>query len=125
MSKLTMVVAFGAGYVLGARAGQDRYRQIKEKATSAWQSDPVQTQASKAQDLAKDQAAKAKDAAKDRVSHFGNDTDASADKAAASPAGNVGDGSATEGTIDPSRQTGTEDPGGPTRLDEVSPGALS
>ena len=29
MSKLTMGLTFGAGYVLGARAGRERFKQIK------------------------------------------------------------------------------------------------
>jgi len=31
LKKLTLVVGFGAGYVLGAKAGQERYRQIEDK----------------------------------------------------------------------------------------------
>ncbi|MGB7818783.1 MAG: hypothetical protein WBL35_08635 [Ornithinibacter sp.] len=67
MSRITMAVAFGAGYVLGARAGRDRYREIKGRARALWNSDTVQDQATKAQGVAKDQAAKVQDAAKDRL----------------------------------------------------------
>lgn len=67
MSKITIAVAFGAGYGLGARAGRERYREIKGRASAVWQSDTVQEQASKAQDLAKDQASKAAEAAKDKL----------------------------------------------------------
>lgn len=67
MSKITIAVAFGAGYVVGARAGRERYREIKSRATALWQSDTVQEQTAKAQGLAKDQALKAKDVAKDRL----------------------------------------------------------
>jgi hypothetical protein len=31
LKKLTLAVGFGAGYVLGAKAGQERYRQIEDK----------------------------------------------------------------------------------------------
>lgn len=31
LKKLALVVGFGAGYVLGAKAGQERYRQIEDK----------------------------------------------------------------------------------------------
>lgn len=31
LKKLTLVVGFGAGYVLGAKAGKERYRQIEDK----------------------------------------------------------------------------------------------
>ncbi len=33
MAKLTFIAGFGAGYVLGARAGRERYEQIRR----AWQ----------------------------------------------------------------------------------------
>ena len=32
----------GIGYVLGTRAGRERYGQISEKAKQAWESKPVQ-----------------------------------------------------------------------------------
>ncbi|HEY3976549.1 MAG TPA: hypothetical protein VGM79_04690 [Streptosporangiaceae bacterium] len=35
--KLTLLCAFGAGYVLGSRAGRDRYEQIRELARDAGQ----------------------------------------------------------------------------------------
>ena len=35
--KLTLLCAFGAGYVLGSRAGRDRYEQIRELARDASQ----------------------------------------------------------------------------------------
>lgn len=67
MSRITIAVAFGAGYVLGARAGRERYREIKSRATAVWQSDTVQEQASKAQDLAKDRAGRAAELAKEKL----------------------------------------------------------
>ena len=79
MSRITIAVAFGAGYVVGARAGRERYREIKSRATALWQSDTVQQQTTKAQGLAKDQASKAKDAAKERLpSGLGGSSDESA-----------------------------------------------
>jgi hypothetical protein len=35
--KLTLLCAFGAGYVLGSKAGRDRYEQIRELAEGATQ----------------------------------------------------------------------------------------
>jgi hypothetical protein len=35
--KLTLLCAFGAGYVLGTKAGRDRYDQIRELARDASQ----------------------------------------------------------------------------------------
>ena len=39
MSKLLFVAGFGTGYVLGSRAGRERYEQIRSAAQSFW-SDP-------------------------------------------------------------------------------------
>lgn len=35
--KLTLLCAFGAGYVLGSKAGRDRYEQIRDLAQDASQ----------------------------------------------------------------------------------------
>ena len=40
--KLTLLAGFGAGYVLGARAGRDRYDQIVGKARGVWEDPRVQ-----------------------------------------------------------------------------------
>lgn len=52
MKKLTLIAAAAAGYVLGTRAGRERYEQIKTQATQVWNNpkvqdvvDDVQTQA--------------------------------------------------------------------------------
>ena len=42
MGKLTAVIALGVGYVLGTRAGRERYEQIKQAAASAAQRPEVQ-----------------------------------------------------------------------------------
>lgn len=45
--KAALVIGLAAGYVLGARAGRERYEQIKEQATKVWELDPVQKQVAK------------------------------------------------------------------------------
>jgi hypothetical protein len=50
------VIGLGIGYVLGTRAGRERYEQIKEQALKLWNLDPVQKQVDKAKDLAKSSA---------------------------------------------------------------------
>ncbi|GAA4488499.1 hypothetical protein [Microbacterium panaciterrae] len=55
--KIGLVVGLGAGYVLGTRAGRERYEQIKKQWLKVWHLDPVQAQVSKVQDFAKAQAA--------------------------------------------------------------------
>lgn len=56
MRKLLMLVAGGVGYVLGARAGRERYEQIKKTATRVKDDPRVQEKASQAADLAKEKA---------------------------------------------------------------------
>ncbi|WP_375001315.1 hypothetical protein [Aeromicrobium sp. CTD01-1L150] len=42
MNKLLLVAAGVAGYVLGARAGRERYEQIRDQSTRVWNSPTVQ-----------------------------------------------------------------------------------
>ena len=67
-SKTTLMAGFAAGYVLGARAGRERYEQIKAGATRFAQNPKVQAAADKAQDAVGQQAATVVDAAKEKVS---------------------------------------------------------
>lgn len=59
MGKLTMLAAGAAGYVLGARAGRDRYDQIAATAGKVWRDPRVQTRKDQAADVAKDAASTA------------------------------------------------------------------
>lgn len=52
MSKLTMLVSGGVGYVLGARAGRERYEQIRRTALRVKGNPAVQSTAHKAADAA-------------------------------------------------------------------------
>ena len=45
MKKLSVLVIGAAGYVLGSRAGRERYEQIKRQATKAWNKPVVQSAA--------------------------------------------------------------------------------
>ncbi|MEH3089861.1 MAG: hypothetical protein PGN24_09785 [Microbacterium arborescens] len=54
--KIGIAVGLAAGYVLGARAGRQRYEQIKEKAQQVWELDPVQKQVGKVTELGKSAA---------------------------------------------------------------------
>ncbi|MGP3533815.1 hypothetical protein ACTU3I_03395 [Microbacterium sp. RD1] len=46
--KVGLVIGLAAGYVLGSRAGRERYEQIKTQAEKIWHTDPVQKQVDKA-----------------------------------------------------------------------------
>jgi hypothetical protein len=52
--KLTTLAGFGAGYVLGSRAGRSRYDQIVDKARGIWQDPRVQAKAGQAERLVKE-----------------------------------------------------------------------
>src|SRR3954451_25062758 len=77
--KISLLVGGAVGYVLGARAGRERYEQIRSQAQGLWNNPKVQEKAGQAQDLARQQAPLLKDkaagaasgaasAAKDKVS---------------------------------------------------------
>jgi hypothetical protein len=56
MRKLSHLMAFGAGYVLGAKAGQQRYEQIKRGFTKVKDDPRVQSAASTVTETAREQA---------------------------------------------------------------------
>ena len=61
MRKLSLLIAAAAGYVLGTRAGRERYEQIKKAATRVKEDPRVQEKAHQAADLAKEKAPVVKD----------------------------------------------------------------
>lgn len=54
--KLVLLVGIGIGYVLGARAGRERYEQIKRVVGGFWNDPRVQHQVQNVEDFAKDKA---------------------------------------------------------------------
>jgi hypothetical protein len=67
MKKLTLIAGVAIGYVLGSRAGRERYEQIKSGAGKVAQNPTVRAAAGKAQVAAGHQAAVVADAAKEKV----------------------------------------------------------
>lgn len=61
MKKLMLLVAGGVGYVLGTRAGRERYEQIKQMAGKVKDDPRVQEKAHQAADMAKEKAPVVKD----------------------------------------------------------------
>ena len=61
MRKLTILIAGAAGYVLGTRAGRERYEQLKTAATKVKNNPTVQDKAQQAADLAREKAPVVKD----------------------------------------------------------------
>lgn len=56
MGKLTLLAGAAVGYVLGAKAGRERYEQIMGRVNRAWSSDPVRSKVDTAKQTVKDQA---------------------------------------------------------------------
>ncbi len=54
--KVGLVIGLAAGYVLGTRAGRERYEQIKAQAEKVWNLDPVQEQVTKVKEFTKSTA---------------------------------------------------------------------
>lgn len=57
MGKLSFLAGAAVGYVLGAKAGRQRYEQIKASANKVWSSDPVQARVGDVTNAAKNKAA--------------------------------------------------------------------
>ena len=77
MKKLTLIAAAAAGYVLGSRAGRERYEQIKTQATKTWNNPKVQDAAETVQAQAKQAGADLGNAVKDKVSDTVSSSDTS------------------------------------------------
>jgi hypothetical protein len=54
--KILFLAGLGVGYVLGTRAGRERYEQIKATAAQFWNAPVVQRQVDTVQDFVKDKA---------------------------------------------------------------------
>jgi hypothetical protein len=71
MGKVSLLIGFGAGYVLGAKGGRGRYEQIKCGTSKVWHTPGVHTtvtdMSSKVKDKAPAAAGSAFDAVKSRV----------------------------------------------------------
>jgi hypothetical protein len=94
--KITLLVGGAVGYVLGARAGRERYEQIKSQATNLWQDPKVQQKKHEAQEFAKSKAPVVKDAAstaasaaKDKVGVGSGKSESESETSAESPAPDV------------------------------------
>lgn len=93
--KISLLAGGAIGYVLGTRAGRERYEQIKSQAQSVWNNPKVQEKAAQAQDLAKEKAPLLKDKVSDATS--------SSSPSSSSPSS----GSPSSGTVPPSTSPST------------------
>jgi hypothetical protein len=72
MKKIPLLAAAAVGYVLGTRAGRERYEQIRSSARKLADDPRVQDVAHKAQDAVAAQAAHAAEMAKEKVTDAAN-----------------------------------------------------
>lgn len=88
--KILLVVGLGIGYVLGARAGREKYEQIKATALKFWNDPRVQKGVNNAEDFVKDKAPDVAeflaDGAKKVVSQVSGSKDAGSKASARTPA---------------------------------------
>lgn len=67
MSKIALALAAAGGYVLGAKAGRERYDQIQQQASRLWSDPRVQKAKAQARDTAAEAAVSAKDTVQEKV----------------------------------------------------------
>jgi hypothetical protein len=71
VKKLLLIGAAAAGYVLGTKAGRERYEQIKRQSSKVWNSEPVQHGVHEAEGVAKQAASTAGSKVADAASTAG------------------------------------------------------
>lgn len=63
MRKLTLLIGVGIGYILGAKAGRERYEQLADQAGKVWSDPRVQSKVEEVKEQAPVLAGKAKEQA--------------------------------------------------------------
>ena len=106
-SKLALVVGIGVGYVLGTRAGRERFEELRGKAKELWQSDDVQHAVHSAQEkvtaVAKEQGAKVAGIAKEqggKMAEAVKSQSSSSESSGASEAGRHSNGTSPDASRD-------------------------
>lgn len=111
-NKLMLLVAAGAGYVLGARAGRERYDEIADKANKLWTDPRVQEKVEEVRAKAPEVAQKVGDQAK----HTAEDLKAKASGKAEELKGSDTFGSGSDSGYE--NATGEVTPQGEVRVDD-------
>lgn len=108
MKKLMLLVAGGVGYVLGTRAGRERYEQIKKTAMRVKEDPRVQEKAHQAAEVVKETAQQKGPVVKDKVVSAAG---AAADKVTpSSSGGHRSDGSDLEDRLHPDSTARQDNP---------------
>ena len=106
-SKSSLLIGFAAGYVLGARAGRERYEQISAGARKLAGNPTVQSAASRAQETVAAQAPLVADAVKEKASSAAS---AVADKMHRDSGEHLGEPSTTSASTRGTSTVGTSTP---------------
>ena len=122
--KLAFVLGAAVGYVLGTRAGRERYEQIKRGAVAVWQTEPVQRGARAVRGAVDDQIADLKDFAQrkgaEAVSNFARQAGATRPATQAAP----GDtGAANESETAAASDPAADAPQAPSPVSQKGSGA--
>jgi hypothetical protein len=107
MKKLMLLVAGGVGYVLGTRAGRERYEQIKKTAMRVKDDPRVQEKAHQAADVVKETAQQKGPVVKDKVAAAASTV---ADKVTPSGNGDHSAGSDLEDQLHPDSTARQDNP---------------
>lgn len=108
MGKISMLAAGAAGYVLGTRAGRERYDKMAAQARKVWRDPKVQRKAGQAQDAAGDLSHRAGDKITSKVKEkTGGGTGSTSSDTLGGPS------PSTSGTDAPPAPGGTRVGGGP------------
>ena len=86
MKKLMLLAAAGVGYVLGTKAGRERYEQIRSTFTKVKDDPRVQEKAQQAADFAADKAPVVKDKVTEAAGSATSKVKSSVSSSGASPA---------------------------------------
>jgi hypothetical protein len=76
--KIKLMIGVGVGYVLGTRAGRERYDQMVAKAQSLWRDPKTQEKVHQARDMAQEKVGQAAHTVQDTVRHTGSHADGQA-----------------------------------------------
>lgn len=110
--KILILTGLAVGYVLGARAGRERYEEIKNAATKLWNDPRVQTKVDAVEDFAKEKGPEVaeflSDNAKKVVSQVSGKKSESATKPAASKSSKTAGTSKTAGSSSSSASAASE-----------------
>ena len=122
-NKLMLLIAAGAGYVLGARAGRERYDEIADRANKLWTDPRVQEKVEEVKAKAPEVAQKVGDQAKHTADDLRSKASGKAQEmggggSGGSDSGSFGSGGSDSGGSGYENATGEVTPDGEIKVDD-------